>query len=238
MEKINNYVDYNNWTTDEIENLIFELQSIKEGKYKNEGFPYLEIYKKSTNSGEEIEKMLSAEIFKNLFRVTNKSHDHTINTDKPAETKSIRMMVKGKGGYEKRAISILDENKGFLNRKKKYGGNISTMTFQQVKPKEFDFMIGVVLFKDGMDLFVLPSELISKKVKVKEKNMVYLSGQHEGNLGEGQINYNDKVLNNHYLFSLYNDGKNLYYFDRLQKVIGDKYNKLCIVQIINEKFGL
>jgi hypothetical protein len=230
---------YNDLTIEEIEKLITDLVSVKEIKLKNQGFPYLDIFKLYTNSGEEIEKMLSKTIFHGLYRVTNESHDHkTLISEKNGETKLIRMMVKGEGTYEKRAISILDKNRGYNPITKKYGGKISTTTFQQIKPTKFDFIVCVLLYKDGMDIFILPSNKISNKVKIKEDGLAYLSGQHEGNHEEGQLSYNDKVLSKHYVFSIYNDGDCLYYFDRSNKKIGDKFNKQNIEDVINEKFGI
>jgi hypothetical protein len=226
-----------NYTIKELDKMILELTTIKDNKLKAEDFPYLGIFKKSTNAGEEGEELLSNEIFEDLVRVRNKSYDHETTKKKYAiETKLIRMMIKGDDEYYERAISIKDVYKGYKLKTKKYGGKISTSTFQQIKPKEFEYLLAVVLFKDGMDIFILPSNLISKNVKKRESNMAYLSGQHKGNDNEGQLNYNDEVLNSHYLLSIYNDGKNLYDYNREHKLIGKIFTKKKIEDIINEKF--
>lgn len=219
-----------------IKEIAEEIKRLKEEQYvlyKNNGFPYIDIFNLSTNAGEEVEKMISEDIFSDLKRITNENFDlKTISNNKDLEIKLIRMMVKGSGNYETRSISILDNEKGYLSSKKSYGGNISTTTFQQVKPKKFDMMIGVVLFKDGFDIFVVPSNKISNKVKLREEGKIYLSGQHSGNNSEGQINYNNEILKQHYIFSIYNDGKQLYFFDRETKKVKEKYNTKNIQKYI------
>lgn len=229
-------MDYEKLTISELNLLIEELSIIKDKKLKETGFPYIEIFKLSTNAGEEIEKLLCKEVFPDLIRVRGKNYDQITSGKKYIiETKLIRMMTQGSGDYNQKAISILDKNKGYKSKSKKYGGKISTTTFQQIKPQEFDFLLGVLLFKDGFDIFILPSYKICKKVKTKEKERAYLSGQHKGNHNEGQLNYNDVVLNNNYYFSVYNDGKNLFYFDRVSKKILKTYNKTSLENLIHEK---
>jgi len=224
-------------TIEQIDEKIKELNTHKTNILKFSGFPYIDIFKKSTNAGENGEQLLSNEIFEDLFRVSRKNYDQLTAEEKHTiETKLIRMMVKGDGPYYERAISIKDSKKGYKENTKQYGGNISTSTFQQIKPKEFEYLLAVVLFKDGMDIFILPSDMISKTVKNREIEKAYLSGQHKGNNYEGQLNYNDKVLNNHYLLSIYNDGKNLYNYNRGDKTIGEIFTKKNIEKIINEKF--
>jgi hypothetical protein len=223
----------------EIKRQIKELQDEAETIQKSSGFPYLDIFKKSTNAGEDVEKLSCGTMFEDLNRVTNENYDQkTSEKGYIVETKLIRMMVKGDGGYDERAVSILDDKAGFIQKTKKYGGNISTSTFQQVKPKKFDYLLGIVLFKDGFDVFILPSKMISQTVKIKENDKVYLSGQHYGNNEEGQLNYNDKILNQHYLLSIYNDGKTLYYYNRETKTIGEIFTKLNFENIVNEKFNI
>jgi hypothetical protein len=224
---------------EKIEKIISSYSVKKHNILRSSTFPFIDVFLLSTNSGEEIEKILSNEIFNDLTRVINENHDHkTKVTEKTVETKSIRMIVKGNSSYEDRAISILDDKKGFLSKKKKYGGKISTITFQQIKPKEFQFLLCVLLFKDGMDLFILPSSMISSKVKDNPHGKAYISGQHKGNFEEGQLNYNDKILSEHYLWSIYNNGEKTYFFDRKTKKIGEEYIKQSIEKIINEKFSI
>lgn len=233
-----NALDTNNeWSLESLENEISKLEKIRYNLLINGEFPYLDIFMLTTNSGEEVEKMLQAKVFTDILRVKGESHDYTSNKVGRLEAKLIRMMLSGDGDYVKRAISITDIKRGFMPNKKKYGGKTSTKTFQQVKPQEFDYLIGVVLYKDGMDIFILPSNFISQNVKKRELNKAYLSSQHKGNKNEGQINYNDEVLNQNYCFSVYNDGKKCYYFDKLKKNIGVEFHKIELKKLIDEKFG-
>lgn len=221
----------------EIDEAISKLETKRNQFLKKNGFPYIDIFTMSTNAGEEVEKLLSDNVFFDLERVKGRNHDHlTSNKKDLIETKAIRMMVKGSETYTKRAVSITDEFKGYIKNKKIYGGNISTTTLQQIKNYEFTYLIGVILFKDGMDIYLIPSTKISNP-KIKKDGMAYLSGQHKGNDREGQLNYNDSVLSKHYVLSIYNNGDQLYYYDRETKKIGDIFNKLSIEKIINEKFG-
>lgn len=223
----------------EIKEEIKKLQNELETIYKNFGFPYLDIFKKSTDAGEDVEKLSCNIIFQDLNRVTNENYDQKTSENRhQVETKLIRMMVKGDGGYDERAVSILDKNIGFKQKLKKYGGNISTSTFQQVKPKKFEYLLCIILYKDGLDVFILPSKMISQTVKNRENGKAYLSGQHYGNYEEGQINYNDPILNQHYLLSIYNDGKTLYYYNRENKTVGEIFTKLKFENIVNEKFSI
>lgn len=223
----------------QLRNKIDELQKEFELVLKNSEFPYLDIFKKSTDAGEDVEKLSCEDIFQDLNRVTKEKYDQKTTKKKyDVETKLIRMMVKGKEEYYERALSITDMDKGYQQKSKKYGGNISTTTFQQIKPKKFNYLLGIILFKDGMDIFILPTEKISTMVKKRENGKAYLSGQHEGNHEEGQLNYNDKILNEHYVTSIYNDGKNLYHFNRENKVVGEIFTKLNFEEIVNEKFNI
>lgn len=228
-----------NKNIEELDEIIKNALEQKKLILRKTSFPYIDIFSLSTNSGEEVEKLLSDKIFTDLCRVSNKNHDHTTkNTKKPIETKLIRMMTKGLDSYESRAISILDEDRGYLTKTKKYGGNISTSTFQQIKPKEFEFLLCVTLFKDGMDIFLLPSNMISPLAKNRVNGKAYISGQHKGNDFEGQLNYNDKILTKHYLLSIYNKDNKIYFFDRENQKVGNEYIKKSIEAVINEKFGI
>jgi|694.fasta_scaffold153495_3 hypothetical protein len=223
----------------EIKDKIKKLENELETIHKNFDFPYLDIFKKSTDAGEDVEKLSCCIIFEDLNRVTNKNYDQkTSGKGYVVETKLIRMMVKGDGGYDERAVSILEKNIGYKQKSKKYGGNISTSTFQQVKPKKFEYLLGIVLFKDGFDIFILPSKIISQTVKNKENGKAYLTGQHYGNNEEGQLHYNDVILNKHYLLSIYNDGKTLYHYNRENKTVGEIFTKLKFENIVNEKFSI
>ena len=211
--------DYDILSIDELDNLIKNLSNIRYQKIKLNSFPYIDFFTTSTNSGEMVEHEVVNILFSNLKRVTSENFDQiTEHSKRKVETKAIRMITKGSGlSYESRAISILNEKSGYNINKKCYGGSLSTTTFQQVKPAEFELLIGILCYKDGMDVFVVNSNEISKKVKTKEKDKIYLSGQHKNNLEEGQININDTILNKNYKFSIYNDGTSIYFFDRSLK---------------------
>jgi hypothetical protein len=133
----------------------------------------------------------------------------------------------------------LNKKVGYKERGKKIGyyGGLSTTTFQQIKPNKFDWMIGIILYNDGFDLFVISKDKFTKEVMVREKHKCYMSGQHEGNHNEGQTNLNDDILSEHYVCSVFNDGKDLYLIDRKTKEIGEKFNKMKIEDLINEKFN-
>jgi hypothetical protein len=232
-------IDINGMTDiHEMEKIIQILKNKKNEILKKGEFPYIDVFSKSTNAGEDIEQLLCDDIFYDLERIKGKNYDQVCpKSNHLVETKLIRMMVRGKESYVERAFSITDPTKGYLSDKNVYGGNISTTTFQQVKPNEFDYLVGVTLFKNGMDIYLIPSSKISNPKERNEK-MAYLSGQHKGNTLEGQLNYNDPILNDHYLFSVYNDGEKLYYYDRKNKLVGEIFTKLSIEKIIYEKFSV
>jgi len=206
-------------TIDELEVLLHSISNMRNTKLKSSTFPYLDLYNASTNYGEMVEKFLVENVFSNLERVTSENFDQiTLYSRKKIETKSIRMMFKGsETSYESRAFSILDYTAGYSAKKNKYISGLSTTTFQQVKPAEFESMIGVLVYKDGMDIFILNSNKVPNKVKLKEEGKVYLTGQHKNNLEEGQISINDSVLNESYCFSIYNNGTDLFLFNRTNK---------------------
>ncbi len=182
-------------------------------------FPFYENFLKNTQAGEDIEVLISEKIFSDLTRVTGENYDHTINgTDKKVEIKSIRATTnddKDSKYPAQRAISFFDTNPGSL----------SNTSFQQIKPAEFDYMIGILLYKDALTLYLVPSsafhgrvlpkkspkglkgqELLEKKalyeeyLRIKDEKIV-LSGQHKDNLEEGQIGF--AQLEKYKKFSLY-----------------------------------
>lgn len=221
------------------------LNKLSEEKKSKMG-PYADIFEKSTDAGEESEIFIKEHIFSDVTRVKGEGHDllFPLNLEtKLGESKLIRMMRDkkkwGNGSYSERSVSILDKKIGYksYNKKMGYYGSLSTKTFQQIKPKKFDWMIGVLLYSDGFDIFVIPSEKFTKKVMTREDGKCYMSGQHEGNFEEGQTNVNDEVLSQHYVCSVFNDGKDLYLIDRKTKEIGEKFNKMKIEDLINEKFN-
>jgi hypothetical protein len=223
-------LELSNKTIDELAILLQNISNMRNIKLKSSIFPYLDLFNASTNYGEMVEKFLVETVFYNLNRVTSENFDQiTSNFRRRIETKAIRMMYKGsETSYESRAISILDSISGYSTKKNKYIGGLSTTTFQQVKPAEFESMIGVLVYKDGMDIFILNSDKIPNKVKIKEENKVYLTGQHKNNLEEGQISINDSVLNENYCFSIYNNGTDLFLLNRGDKESLTKFKSFNI----------
>lgn len=209
---------------------------------KSKAGPYAYIYQMSTDAGEEAEIFAENFIFSDVKRIKGEGYDLTFGLNgehKMGESKLIRLMTKGDGSYLDRSVSILNKKVGYKERGKKIGyyGGLSTTTFQQIKPNKFDWMIGIILYNDGFDLFVISKDKFTKEVMSREDGKCYMSGQHEGNHNEGQTSFNDDVLSKHYVCSVFNDGKDLYLIDRETKEIGEKFNKMRIEDLINEKFN-
>lgn len=193
------------------------LKSLIE-KYFPTDFTNFDMFIKNTQAGEDIEKLLSDEIFNDLDRVKNENFDHTQRvTGHKIESKAIRMMSNDDKDDKypvQRAISIFDKKT-----------NLSNTSFQQIKPKEFDEMIGSLLYKDGIEIYKVPSSAFHDKVLPKKgkqnkavvanllkEGKIVLSGQHKGNLEEGQIGFGQ--LEKYLKVSLYmNDGKYFYIED-------------------------
>ncbi len=178
------------------------------------GFPLHEFYLKNTQAGEAIEIFIDNKIFNDLTRVTGKSYDMAIvdeldNLTERVEVKSIRVMSnedKSEKYPVQRAVSIFDG----LN-------NISNTSFQQVKPDEFEYMIGILMFKDGVRIYKVPSDrfhptVVHDKIErgmLREQNIITLSGQHKNNLTEGQVSF--KSLDEFIKLNLYFDGENFFH---------------------------
>src|SRR6056300_1316338 len=110
--------DIKNLITESCNNENTDIGKILEKIVSNKGFPFYEYFLKNTQFGEDVEKLLSERIYRNLKRV-----------------KGIRMMTnidKGEKFPIQRAISIFDD----LN-------HLSNTSLQQIKPAEFDEMLGV-----------------------------------------------------------------------------------------------
>jgi|688.fasta_scaffold510845_2 hypothetical protein len=221
------------------------LNKLLEEKNSKMG-PYADMFKMSTDAGEESEKFIQECIFSDVTRVKGEGYDLNFSLNgklKKGESKLIRMIKDkkkwGNGSYIDRAVSILDKEIGYkvYGKKMGYYGGISTKTFQQIKPIKFDWMVGVLLYTNGFDVFLIPTEKFTKSVMVKETGKCYMSGQHDGNSQEGQTNINDKILLQHHICSVFNDGKDLYLIDRKTKEIGEKFNKIRLEDLINEKFN-
>jgi hypothetical protein len=60
-------------------------------------------------------------------------------------------------------------------------------SFQQIKPRLFDFLLGAVVSKDDIEIILVPSSLFCFKSNITSP--IVLSSQHRGNAEEGQISY-------------------------------------------------
>lgn len=60
-------------------------------------------------------------------------------------------------------------------------------SFQQIKPRLFDFLLGAAVSKDEIEIILVPSSLFCFKSNITSP--IVLSSQHRGNAEEGQISY-------------------------------------------------
>ena len=201
-------------TTDE-ERKVF--LTVLKRMYGGDSFPHVDIYLKNTQSGELIEKKF-VDMVNGVTRVTSENYDFLYD-GKKGEIKSIRVMSsKDKDKYPvQRAMSIFEKQTC-----------LSNTSFQQIKPSEFDSMVGVLVYKDGISIYNVPNTVFhptvikktdkTKKAFIKQLNdagKIVLSGQHKSNLTEGQIGFNE--LKKYLKFSLYVKDGNYYYIENGKK---------------------
>lgn len=84
------------------------------------------------------------------------------------------------------------------------------MNFQQVKPKHCDVFIWVGVWRDRIRYWVLASSEV-------ENNKYYSTGQHRGNVGEGQLHLKDDNIHDFQQFEYRSTG--------LYQAILDAYNR-------------
>jgi len=203
-------------------------------KYFPTDFPNFDMFIKNTQAGEDIEKLLADEIFNDLERVKNENFDHVQKvTGHKIESKAIRMMSNDDKDDKypvQRAMSIFDKKT-----------NLSNTNFQQIKPKEFDEMIGSLVYKDGIEIYKIPSTVFHDRVLPKQtkedkavvanflkEGKIVLSGQHKGNLEEGQIGFNQ--LEKYLKISLYmKDGK--YFHIEDGKVTDKEFTRISFSEL-------
>lgn len=223
--------DFLNLTTEE-ENFIYSsyltknekmLEEMKTGKFddlesdlilfntfwQNEikKFPFIKMFLPTigTNIGEFMEEKLVEPFFEDFIRVTGENFDGWVTNGAEKlkiEVKTIRVLEN-------------DKTKDYINRAKEEKDKltkISNTTFQQVKPGEFDYMLGLLVFKDKIEVFVVQNTEINHTTQNIDKNLIKLSGQHKGNIQEGQITISNlkkkkknigfiKVINNLVVFT-------------------------------------
>lgn len=207
--------DIKNLITESCNDENTDIGKILEKIVSNKGFPFYEYFLKNTQFGEDVEKLLSERIYRNLRRVKGDNFDLvTEDGERKVEVKAIRMMTnidKGEKFPIQRAISIFDE----LN-------HLSNTSLQQIKPAEFDEMLGVLLYKDGIQIYQVPSQVFHPVVlpkrdpkyknqikELRSEGKIVLSGQHKDNLTEGQIGF--KELSDYLRVSLYYKDGDFYY---------------------------
>lgn len=211
--------------------------------YKNEPFKYL--FRLNTEFGEAMELVCQNIIFENVLRITNENHDLKIVnlpegvTDYRLESKAFRILKEKTDDcifYGDRAISLYDPKIGYSPITKKYRYLKSTTTFQQIKPSKANLFICIAVYSDGLDIFILKSDVhftqVENCVGVQEDGKCYITGQHEGNLNEGQVSINDDVLLANYKFSIIGKDGKFYYFDRDKKEIMEEYQKIDIIKFL------
>ncbi len=215
----------NHLSKDEIDSINTIIMS-KLDQVKSE-FPFYENFLKNTQAGEDIEVLLSEKIFSDLTRVTGENYDHIIDLiDKKVEVKSIRMMTNDDKDTKypaQRAISFFDKKRN----------KFSNTSFQQIKPAEFDYMIGILLYKDAVTVYLVPNDafhsrtlpksvkrglkgaklqeckqLYAEYLRLKDEKIV-LSAQHKDNNEEGQIGF--AQLEKYKKFSLYPKDDSFFY---------------------------
>ena len=165
---------------DVIEKIVEEYQS------SLFSYKFHDWFRSSTNFGDTIVEPYLNKIF-NLNTSNCSSFDSykTIDNKKVLfEIKSFRCMSNktlDKVSYYERAL-LLENWKSLKNSEKSNG------SLQQLKPRLFDFVIGAAVAKDNIEIVLVPSNVFT--FDKSNKDMLFLSGQHRGNLNEGQIGYN------------------------------------------------
>ncbi len=104
---------------------------------------------------------------------------------KPAES-----TLFDENSFSSRALfSHEDHDKG-IDRNGKVHEMTTQAKFQQVKPGEFDWMIGVAIFLDKIRVYLVPSKHIAPCTKFRKSGKIRLTPQHR-NEDEGQVMVKD-----------------------------------------------
>jgi hypothetical protein len=167
------------------------LKINKDFEEKISSFTFAKLFTFGTDIGEFIEEEIVEKFFTDFKRVKNQNYDGIIIEDSnhlKIEVKAVRAVEKKEKSNEKtyfqRALSF-DNNETIT---------MSNTTFQQVKPQEFDYLLGFLIYKDKIELFLIKSDEINKNVTRKNEKgegLIEISPQHKGNNSEGQININN-----------------------------------------------
>jgi hypothetical protein len=166
-------------------NLPFDNESILDNvNLYIENDPFSSLFFPGTEIGETIEQLL-VHSFGNLENKIEKTSEYDLlcSCGLKIEVKVARAF-EGTNGQN---TSFFDRSfrKKELSTKNGDGlKKISNPKFQQIKPKHFDFLIGLVVFSDHIDLYLFKNT--DFVFDSKQANKVKLSLQHAGNVGEGQ----------------------------------------------------
>lgn len=166
---------------------IFNLETLNriiENDKNNKPFIKLFTSKMGTNIGEEMELFIER-FFSDFIRVKGENFDGYIkdHNNIKFEIKSIRALNnKKEEDYINRSVESFD----YKNNIQK----ITNQTFQQIKPSEFNYLIGLVVFSDIIEIYLIKNTEINDTTKNNDENKIILSPQHKGNLLEGSININ------------------------------------------------
>lgn len=99
--------------------------------------------------------------------------------------------------YSDRALFSKDEQLKGLDK----NGNTYSVkgSFQQIKPKQFDYLFGFVFFADVFRLYVIPSRHINPTTNIYNDKQLKLNPQH-GNINEGTCSFSNIVKHNNNQF--------------------------------------
>ena len=109
-------------------------------------------------------------------------------------------------------IPSLLEERALIYANKDYSGNGS---FQQTKPEFFDYLIGIVIYADQVDFYIVPSvDITSGKLKITKQHAGAIND--DGSTDEGHLAVSTLV--NYKAFSVYSE-EQLLAVDNLAKYI-------------------
>lgn len=106
-------------------------------------------------------------------------YDFLLNVD---QSKFITLEVKAS-----RAVDFDSSEPLYIKALSKDENKPFDMNFQQVKPKCCDVFVWIAVWRDAIRYWVLSSNEVAT-------NKYYSTGQHRGNIGEGQLHFNERNI--------------------------------------------
>lgn len=106
-------------------------------------------------------------------------YDFLLNAD---QSKFITLEVKAS-----RAVDFDSSEPLYIKALSKDENKPFDMNFQQVKPKCCDVFVWIAVWRDAIRYWVLSSNEVAT-------NKYYSTGQHRGNIGEGQLHFNERNI--------------------------------------------